>query len=55
MKVLMLLVGIAVGVLAARSARGRSVLDAAAGTVGEFTQTVSDGYRARLAEAGVGG
>ncbi|WP_375400272.1 hypothetical protein [uncultured Amnibacterium sp.] len=54
MKVLMLLVGIAIGLVAARTSGGRAVLDAATGSLNEFVQTVSDSYRARLAESGVG-
>lgn len=54
MKVLMLLVGIAIGIVIARTGGGRAALGAAAGSVNEFVQTVSDSYRARLAESGVG-
>lgn len=54
-KLLMLLVGIAIGLVLARTGGGRAALDSATGSVHEFAQTVTDSYRARLAETGVGG
>lgn len=54
-KLVMLLVGIAIGLGLARTGRGRAALDAGTASVHEFTQTVTDSYRARLAETGVDG
>jgi hypothetical protein len=53
-KVLWLLVGVALGFVlshqAARTEPGKRVFATVNGAVDEFTQTVADSYRARLAE-----
>ncbi|HET6826343.1 MAG TPA: hypothetical protein VFH64_10495 [Amnibacterium sp.] len=57
-KVIWLLAGVLAGIVLSqqlsRTPGGRRVLAAVNGTAGEFVQTFTDSYRARLAETGNG-
>jgi hypothetical protein len=56
--VIWLLAGVLMGIVLtqqlSRTPNGRRVLAAVNGTAGEFVQTFTDSYRARLAETGNG-